>query len=299
MRLRRTCALVVAAAGTAAVAASADPLDYPIRPSSPLFLVRVEGDIAVRYGPPLLPPVSVSLLDGSSAVGARPTGSAVADVGLPGGFQGGAQGIVVSDFSANLALVDSALLFTDIFGQLPPIPSPVPLVGAAYLVDIADLEIVQEAPLSSALSANGPNDFSWSGSAPLTVNGTLNVFVAIPGQEPIGLSEPVPFSVPLDDAPLLGAFSGDVATTTLEIGIDALELESQTSATLRIDLGAVGALDVDLTELRLVIDGTYTGVNRRYGLPPAGPAGVGCGLGPELALLMPALGWLRRRRRRV
>jgi len=48
------------------------------------------------------------------------------------------------------------------------------------------------------------------------------------------------------------------------------------------------------------VNGSYTGVNRQHGLPePAPPPpAVGCGIGPELAALVPLLAWLRRRRPR-
>jgi hypothetical protein len=39
-------------------------------------------------------------------------------------------------------------------------------------------------------------------------------------------------------------------------------------------------------------------VNRSHGLPPGAPPPLGCGIGPELAALLPALACLRRRRLR-
>jgi hypothetical protein len=81
------------------------------------------------------------------------------------------------------------------------------------------------------------------------------------------------------------------------VGVEALELEPELSAGVAIDLGALGSLSVDLTRVFFRIDGTYSLTNRAHGLPPAGGGGgVGCGMGPELVLLLPVLGWLRRRR---
>ena len=285
-----------------AASAAAEPLTYAIQPINPVVQVTLEGDAEVTLSPLLGPPTTFSLFDGTSTLFGRPRGTAVADVGLPGAFMGGAQGIVVSSFQANTEFTESAFLFTDLFAQLPPIPSPVPLVGAGLLVEIADLELVLDGPLSSPLHPNGePNGFSWDGEAPLTVNGVLNLFVLIPGQEPIGLPEPATFSVSVSPAFLLGGFTGNATTTTLEVGADALDVDPETAqflAPIEIDLGVVGGLSVNLTRLRLRIDGAYTGINRKHGLPPAGGGGpIGCGMGPELALLVPALGWLRRRRR--
>jgi hypothetical protein len=283
--------------------ATADPLTYSIQAANPVVQVALDGDVSVTYSPLLGPPTTVSLLNGSSTLFGRPRGSAVADAGLPNAFLGGAHGIVVSSFHANTEFGDATFLFTDLFGQLPPIPSPVPLVGAGLLVHIADLELVQGTPVISALHPNGqPNGFSWSGeTSPLTVNGSIDVSVLIPGQEPIGLPATATFSVAMSPAPFFGGFTGDATTTTLEVGVDALEVDPDTStylAPIEINLGVLGGISVDVTRLRFRIDGAYTGVNKKYGLPPPS-ATPGCGIGPELALLVPALGFLRGRRRRA
>lgn len=299
MALRNLCGFILAAGTLAAASASAAPLLYRIVGPQQVINVIVAADAVVTYGPPLLPPVTVPLLDGTSILTGRAQGTATADVGLPGAFMGGANGVVVSSGQLDTTFTESVILFTDIFGQLPPIPSPVPLVGAALVVHIAELELVLDGPLSSPLVPSGePNEFLWAGDAPLTVNGSLNLSVAIPGQDPIGLPEPVPFSVPLSPGALAGAFSGDATSTTLDVGVEALDLEPELSAGVTIDLGALGSLDVDLTRVFLRIDGTYSLTNRTHGLPPAGGGAGGCGMGPELVLLLPALGWLRRRRAR-
>jgi hypothetical protein len=289
-------ALAAAALCLVTAPAVAEPLTYPFRPAQPVVRVIVTGDAAVSYGPPLGPPVTISLADGTSTLAGRPNGSAVADTGLPD-FAGGAHGIWLSSFEADTEFTDSAVLFTDIFGQLPPIPTPVPLVGAAFVADIAQLVIRTEEPLVSPLLRNGPNRFLWAGEAALTIEGAVNLSVLIPGQEPIGLPEPIPFSVPLDTAALTGGFSGDAVSTTLDVGLEPLDVSTEATGAIAISLGALGSLNVNLTRLDLRIDGTFSGVNRTHGLPPATGGVVGCGMGPELALLMPALCWMRRRRR--
>jgi hypothetical protein len=283
-----------------AISAGAEPLTYTISPVNPVLTVVVEGDASVTYSPLLGPPTTVSLVNGISQLSGRPRGSAVADVGLPGAFGNGAHGLVISSFQANTEFGESSFLFTDLFEQLPEIPSPVPLVGAALVVDIADLELVFDGPLSSPLQPNGPNNYSWAGQVPLTVNGSINVSVLIPGQEPIGLPEPSTFSVSVSPAFMTGGFLGDATTTTLEVGADALEVDPDTGeflAPIEINLGVLGGISVELTRLRLRVDGAYTGVNRKHGLPGAGPAMPGCGMGPELALIVPALACIRRKRR--
>jgi hypothetical protein len=289
-------ALAAAALALGASAAVAEPLTYSIRPNNPVVTVAIDADAEVRYGPPLGPPVVIPVADLLSNLFGRPSGSAVADTGLPS-FDGGAHGIWLSSFDVETGFGDSALLLTGIFDQLPPIPSPVPLVGAAFLLDIADLTIRTEEPLVSPLLPNGPNRFLWAGEAALTVEGAVNLFVTIPGQEPIGLSEPIPFSVPLDTAALTGGFTGNATSTTLDVGVSGLEVETEATGSVLIDLGALGGLSVTLTRLTLILDGSFSGTNTRYGLPAAGGGPVGCGMGPELALLVPALAALRRRRR--
>jgi hypothetical protein len=292
------CRLLLAAAiSIAAVSAAAEPLTYPIRALDPVVLVSLAGDAEVTYAPPLLPPTTVSLLDGISTLQGRPRGSAVADVELPDAFLNGANGILLSSFEAETTFNEAAVLLTDIFSQLPEIPSPVPLVGAAFLVEILDLTLRLDEPMGSPLTSTGENQWAWLGQASLTVEGNLNLAVLIPGQEPIGLPAPIPFSQPISPAVLTGAFSGDATSTTLDIGVAALELEPDVAShAVPIDLGALGSIHVNLTRLELVLDASYTGVNRQYGIAPGGGGVPGCGIGPELALLLPALGWLRRRR---
>jgi hypothetical protein len=300
MTLRAPSVFVLAALAFAASAASGEPLTYPSRPLEPVVNVSLTGDADVTYTPPLGTPVTVSLLDGAATLGGRPRGASVADVGLPNAFMGGAHGIVVSAFEADTTFQSGATLLTDIFGQLPPIPSPVPLVGAALVIDIAELTLRLDGPLSSPLTAFGsPNEFLWAGEAPMTIEGSINMSVWIPSQDPIGLPEPVPFSVPLSPGALTGAFSGDAVSTTLDVGAEALEVDTNANAVVSINLGLLGAagtVDVELTRLRLLLDGSFSGVNTTYGLTPAGSGAAGCGMGPELVLLLPALAWLRRRR---
>ena len=287
-----------------AATAAADPLTYQIPRRASLVNVAIEGDASVTFNPILGLPTTVSLLNGFSTLSGTPSGGGVADVGLPNAWNGGAGGIYIASFAADTAVEDGTFLFTDLFGvlleMLPPIETPVPLVGAGFLVDILDLRVALDGPLSAPLLPVGdPNHFSWVTEGPLTVSGSLNLSVVIPGQEPISLGEPVPFSVPLSRTPVAGGFSGDAVSTTLELGVEPLAVDPDTSGIepIVVDLGVAGNISVVLTRLRLNVDAAYTAVNRQYGLTPGGTGAIGgCGIGPELALLLPALGWLRRRR---
>lgn len=279
-----------------ALSAAAEPLSYPIQRLDNSVNVGVTGVAQVTYTPLIGPPLGATV-SGFSVLNGRATGSGVADVGLPSAFAGGANGILLSAFQANTSFDESATLFTDVFDQLPPIPTPIPLGIAIVFVDIADLSVTLEEPLSSALEPTNPNEFSWEGEAPVTIEGTVNLVLMIPTQEPIGLPSPVPFSISSDA--LFGAFSGDATTTTLDVGFDEVDIDTTGTMSLHVNLGLAGSLSVDLTSLRLMVDASYTGLNRKYGLPPSGGGVPGCGIGPELALLLPPLGWLSRRRRRA
>jgi len=288
-----------------AFAASADPLTYLMQGTRTVALV-IEGQAQVTYNPLVGPPVSnyvifVSNLDG------QPTGGAVADVGLPGQFAGGAHGLLLESFEADTEFDENALLLTDVFDvllPLLPVPPPIPLSGALFFLDIAELRVRLDAPLSAPLISTAPNEFTWAGEAPITIEGTLEPVLFIPGQAPILPPAGGEFSLSMPAAALLGGFKSNEAQTgtRLDVGLAPVEVVPDTALLMEplgVQLGALGSFTVDLTTLRIRIDASYTGRNNDYPLPPPPPAGglPGCGIGPELALLMPVLGWLSRRRR--
>lgn len=283
----------------AAAAAAADPLDYPIRGN--VLTVVMDGEVRVTYNPLTSPPVSHDTIGAANLIG-QPTGEGVADVGLPLSFMGGGHGLLLAAFDATTQFSGQGLLLTDVFAGLPPIPgSPIPLAGAAFLLQIADLEVTLDGPLSSSLVRTDANQFSWAGEAPVTIAGTLAPVLLIPGQAPIPAPASGAFSVSAPGA-LLGAFSGDDVSTTLDVGLEPVEVTPDTDVLTQpivVQLGAVGSVSVVPNRLRIRVDGSFTGVNRQYGLPPSRGGGLppACGIGPELALLMAALGGLSRRRR--
>ena len=65
------------------------------------------------------------------------------------------------------------------------------------------------------------------------MNGSINLSVIIPGQEPIGLPEPSTFSVSVSPAFMVGAFTGDAVSTTLDVGADGIDVDPPTGEFLR------------------------------------------------------------------
>jgi hypothetical protein len=298
-----------------ASSAAADPLTYQIQRTQADNPVQVvaSGVFDVAFVPLIGEPINVNTF-GSSNLVVRPSGTAVADVGLPDSFNGGTQeGIYIESFDAHFDITEAPLLLTNLFAPLVPllpVPPPIPLAGAAALIDIADLDVSMVAPLSSNLiSIPDPNEYHWGGVAGLRISGSLNLLIQIPGQDPIALGDPVPFEQIVNPAALAGTFSGDTVgdptSTTLVVGVQDAEVDPDLSALIAeplvIPLGVLGVITVAPQSLTLRVNGNVRAVNRQYGLPGSTtpfPPGAGCGIGPELAALMPVLGWLWRRRQR-
>jgi hypothetical protein len=123
--------------------------------------------------------------------------------------------------------------------------------------------------------------------------------VLIPGQEPIRFGQGG-FAIASSDGALAGSFTGDASSTTLVAGVEELELVPETEEYTEprvIDLGLLGNITVQPRRLRVFVPGSYEAVNRKHGLTPPAPGTPGCGIGPELAVMLPLLGALRRRRR--
>jgi hypothetical protein len=286
----------------AAASAAADPLDYTLQRAG---LVRLLADsvVVVTYTPPLgLGEPTTKYLIGNTDLTGSPSGSAVADVGLPDQFAGGANGLLLSAFDAHVEFEDFSALLTNLFDDIVPLlpaPPPIPLAGAALLVDVATLDVNLLGPLDSSLvSLDDPNTYYWGGVAPLAIDGNLNLLIAIPGQEPIQFAS-AHFGLDSSQGALAGSFDGDATMTRIVVGLDDASLNPDTSGLVQpyvLDLAPLGAISVTVQRLRLVANASMRGVNQEYGLPGGAAAPLGCGIGPELAALLPALAWLRRRR---
>jgi hypothetical protein len=300
------CALFVGSLCVLASSAGAEPLLYPLQGQNAVR-VLAESVFEVSFIPlGLGEPLTVTAT-GSTDLTSRQSGSAVVDVGLPDAFGGGASGIYIESFDAHVDVNDIGTLITNLFEPLIPllpVPPPIPLVGAIALIDIADLDVSMVAPLSSSLISTAPNEYTWAGETALRISGSLNLSIWIPGQETIALG-PVPFDQFVDPAALAGEFTGDAVSTTLVVGSPDAVVNPDTAPLIAeplvIPLGALGEIAVTPKRLRLAVNGNFEAVNGQYGLAPPSPPpapGPACGIGPELAALLPLLVGLRGRRRR-
>jgi hypothetical protein len=298
-------ALLVGSLCVRASSAGAEPLLYPLEGQN-LVRVLAASDFDLSFIPlGLGDPLTVTA-SGSTELTSRQSGSAVTDVGLPDAFDGGAQGVYIESFDAHVDINDIGLLITDLFEPLIPllpVAPPIPLVGAVALIDIADLDVSMVTPLSSSLISTAPNEYTWAGETALRISGSLNLSIWIPGQETIALG-PVPFDQFVDPTALTGEFTGDAVSTTLVVGSPDAVVNPDTAPLiaepLSIQLGALGRIEVTPRRLRLAVNGNFKAVNAEHGLPqqsPPPPPGPGCGIGPELAALLPLLGWRHRQRR--
>jgi len=300
--------LLVASVLATASAAAADELIYPLQGTS-FFRMVIETNVVVTFTPPLGEPITETTLV-SSTLTSPTTGSGTADVGIPGYFAGGEHGLLLSAFDAHTDFTGIHTLLTNLFDDIVPLlpaPPPIPLVGAVLFVDYADLDVNLMGPLQSSLISIGPDDpnvYYWGGVAPIQLSGSLNLKVSIPGQEDPIPFEPVPFGPQTLDGALAGSFTGDAATTVLVVGLEDAALAPDTIPTpepVVIDLTPLGSISVVTQRMRLAVNGNVRGVNSEYALPPPlffRGSGSSCGIGPELAALLPVLGWLRRWRQR-
>ena len=207
---------------TLASSGSAAPLVYNIVRSessvatSALLVARadVEPDPLNQF------PQAVNMFGDSTS---QPTfgTTLTADVGLPGGFNDGANGITISQMEINYFEV--LQLFS--LGSIP-----LPLGGGAsqavaFVANVGNLNITLDPPpLTSPLIATGnPGEYLWAGTANLTISGELSPSIIIPTVQTIDLPA-TPFSQSVPVA-LEGTFYGDASGTRVVVGIppDAIQ----------------------------------------------------------------------------
>jgi hypothetical protein len=148
--------------------------------------------------------------------------TAVADVGLPG------------DFNGTIAFTDLTIKTTNTPGLISGFGSfsvPLDLSGQSFQLvagsaRLSSFEILLDAPFSSPLTATGnPEEYLWEGLANVRLVGTFEPTVTIPtvGVFPLG-------SFPFDQAvtiPLAGTFSGIPTGTEVTVGIPQDVLNDQ------------------------------------------------------------------------
>ena len=206
--------------------ASALPLTYNVVVSESNSRIDMAAGAGIDVNPDFLDlfPQGATLA-GTSNTFPLPSSNAVADVGLPGSFDP-ATGITFSELTAR-------------FGQLPgtltgfgTVTVPLDITGSgvqfvAFTAKVSSFSIVLDAPLSSPLVAGvNPNEWLWAGAGNVTISGTLDPIVSIPGQPDITLGS-FPFSQAVT-MPLAGTFSGIPTGSQVTLGIPLGSITNQT-----------------------------------------------------------------------
>src|SRR5262249_19692043 len=147
-----------------------------------------------------------------------PGSYAVADTGLPGNFNNGANGITISQLTFQTPATAPGELVG--FGI---IPVPLDLTGSsiqlvAYTARVGNLKITLDSPLVSSLTPTiTPGEWAWAGLGNVTISGQIQPVVDIPSQPTVVLGT-FPFSQ-ATLMPLAGTFSGDGTGSEVTLGI--------------------------------------------------------------------------------
>jgi hypothetical protein len=270
-----------------ASAAAALPLAYSVVQSESNILVRERLQATVDVNPDFTDATAntfpyTETLNATETTMPSGLSKAVADVGLPGSFDNGANGItfstlIIHTFSAPGTLTGAT-----------NVPVPLSITGSPTLfvtlsASVATLQITLNAPLTSTLTPSvNPNEWLWAGLGDFTISGTVSPQLVLPAQLPIAPT-PTPFSQNVQ-LPIAGTFSGDASGTRIHVGIasDALHDQDLSLPPIHqvidlLDLGLV-TLTYDLSSLTLADISTSIVYQSATPIPEPGTAlllGVG------------------------
>jgi hypothetical protein len=224
-------------------AASAVPLLYNVVQSESNVAAAASVDATIDVAPdfsgsgtfPFNEPLSGS-------TNTQPSGLSklTADVGLPGGFDNGANGITFSTLLVHVNNLPGQLLGTSSL-PVPLTPTLGPIVYVTFNASVTSLSITLDSPLSSTLTPTAnPDEYLWAGLADVTISGNLRPQLqisAVPGIIPY---PETPFSQAAQLA-LAGTFTGGPGGTRVSLGIDDSALMSQELSlppiSIPVDLG--------------------------------------------------------------
>jgi len=230
-------------------------------------------------------------MQGASNTAPNTDSTAIADVGLPGNFGNGTNGITFSQLSIVLDQLPGAI---EGFGI---VPVPLDLTGSqtqlvAFIANVTTFRIDLDAPFSSSLTPTGnPNEWLWAGLANATISGTLQPLIQIPTQADVPLGS-YPFSQQVV-MPLAGTFSGTNVNTTIAVGLQQGALQDQSldlpPITEQYDVGDLGlvTLLLNLREFTLADISTAVVYQSPVPIPEPNPALL-------LALGLVGIAWRRR-----
>jgi len=197
-------------------AALATPTTYFVVPSESSVSASASAFVTTRVEPD---PPDFYQMTGNVTTTPSFSSQAVVDVGLPGHFNGGANGITFSSLSIVYA---EALRVTTLGGIA--LPTGGTQLAGAY-ADIDGFSMVLDAPFSTSLVASGnPNEWLWTSTASVTISGNVKGTFEIPTVQ-IVETPVVPFSQSLTVL-LAGTFSGDAFGTEVTVGIPTDDLQN-------------------------------------------------------------------------
>jgi hypothetical protein len=284
-RIRAQFAGLIGLVSAVAGAASAVPLTYTVVQAESNVFTKTVVTSTIDVNPdftntfPFTEPLQASS-------NTQPSGQSnlIADVGLPGGFDDGANGINFSALKIHVNNLPGTLVGTS------AVPVPLGVTGSPVLyvtatATIGSFQIVLNSPFSSTLtpSAN-PNEWLWSGLADVTISGTLNPQYATPAPAlPVALPS-TPFSQNVQ-LPLAGTFSGVPTGTRVIVGLTQDALQNQDLSlppiTGQFDLGDLGLVTLSYDIHSLILEDIATSVVYQNALPIPEPSTallVGLGL---------------------
>lgn len=231
----------------APLTAQAAFLDYQVDEGNSKFLANVDASVTVTYVLPA-PSGSSATLTPTGVADIPLSGSVAVDTGLPGNFDGGANGIQLKnlDLHATAAPGESLASFTD-SGSLSPIGYPISLTASLTAVSVVFAPTVST---SDSLTSSGlVDEYLWgpvSVATVVTLHGSLLAEVSANGP-----TLPVQIWNSDTDGPLVGAaevpwsghFSGENNGTVVTLTADVDDLPPFS------DVGGVGYFtwDVSLT----------------------------------------------------
>jgi hypothetical protein len=259
-------------------AGSAVPTSYFVQPFESAISTSASGFLTVDAEPDLLDQYpDFYQMTGNTSTTPSFASQAVIDVGLPGNFDDGANGITFS----TLSIIYADAIRAQVLGGVPlPTGGSPQLAGAYY--DVDGFSIVLDSPFTAALTPGvNPNEYLWAGAANVTVSGTLATTFEVPTVQTVS-TPPQPFNQSLTVI-LAGTFSGDATSTEVTVGIPTDDLQnlnlSLPPQSETLDLG-IAMLSFDFSDF-IIADASGAVVYRNNTVPipePGTAALLGLGL---------------------
>ena len=157
-------------------------LNYPVVQAESNTFFQAGALVGADVNPDFLNafPTQTSML-GISNTAPGPLSKVTADVGLPGGFNNGANGITFTDIQIRQITPGTITGIGGLPVALDVLGNQVALV--AFAANVSFFSIVLDAPFSSSLIPTGnPDEWLWAGLANVTLSGFFEPIITVPTQ---------------------------------------------------------------------------------------------------------------------